>query len=103
RAPARAACPSELRRTCLRTREPRFTSLFGVQPCLELTWFRHERHTPAGLLARGSPRHVRLPRIFPSGCGSGLEPAWIVRSPLTVAGTAADKDASAFPGTGVPT
>src|SRR6266566_2555299 len=57
-----------------------------VSPCPELPWFGHERHAPAGLLARGSLR--RCPP-------SQDEPQWLrpigrldIRSPLTVAGTA---------------
>src|SRR5262245_14642804 len=36
-----------------RSRVRRLTSLFRGEPCLDLPWIRQERHTPAGLLARG--------------------------------------------------
>jgi len=53
---------------------------------------------PAGLLARGSQLDAYLPRparlgVRPSGCSSGICPETNAsRSPLTVAGTAADLD-----------
>ena len=45
-----------------------------VCPCPELPWFGHERHAPAGLLARGSLRRCPPSQEGPSGCS--LMAAW---------------------------
>src|SRR5258708_19728318 len=53
-----------------------------VSPCPELPWFGHERHAPAGLLARGSLRRCPASQDNPSGCGRWAAWTYARRSQL---------------------
>ena len=53
-----------------------------VSPCPELPWFGHERHAPAGLLARGSLRRCPPSQGYPSGCGRWAAWTYARRSQL---------------------